>query len=384
MKRSHLSVLALLAGMFIFSPASAQQMIPKRCYFRFSGAAGDKLIMTLNLVKINDSLYGDYQLHDPAGNDLYDYDDVAARGSTPMLGGKLAADGSFALRSPFGNASPKFSGQFVNAQKIKGVWQMRESKTAIELTESYPAGSVQFNVSSLKTAIPLAKKKGSPSGKMEMTVLTPAESTNPLISDSLRMMILEKFTGSKVSTGSPDTALRNMKQAFSENYISSNEDLYKSPEAGPSLNWESLEHMHILFNEKQFLSYYIIRYVFTGGAHGLEMYDFSNVNLFNGKPIELKDIFIPGYEPALSDILTKKFRDISGLKPGQALKDAGFFTDTVKPVDNFYLTANGIGFFYNHYEIAPYANGPSNCFLDFGELKPLLNPSSVIRPLIRR
>ena len=71
------------------------------------------------------------------------------------------------------------------------------------------------------------------------------------------------------------------------------------------------------------------------------------------------------------------------LPTSQSLKDAGFFTDPVKPTDNFYITGEGIGFFYNQYDIAPYASGSIDVFIPFRELKDVLVAGGVIREISR-
>ncbi len=380
MKKST-ATLIIFFLLLISGSVFSQQFIPKKCYWHFTGKIAEKYMVTLNLVKINDSLYGDYQLRDLTGKEMMVPREIFNISSPPVICGRMKTDGTFSLNTPFMQGNPVAVGHFSGGQNIKGTWENKEGKFPFEMHEQYSDGTVQFNVSWLKAQIPLVSKKGSPSGKIQLALLTPAESSDPLISDSLRKIILGKYCRSNDFHLNPDSNLNRMKQSYADNYVSSNQELYKSNIGGQSMNWESLEFMHILYNDRNFLTFYTISYAFTGGAHGMEVFDFNVVDLKTGKIISLAEIFAADQETALTALLTREFQKLNNVKPGQKLTEAGFFVDEVKPSRNFYITDEGIGFFYNHYEIAPYSNGPSNCFLTYEELRPLMRKDSVLKEL---
>jgi hypothetical protein len=383
MKTRYFIFMLYIPAFFIMNTSVAQTMIPKKCYMHLTGQIGKKYGLTMELVKINDSIYADWhsraltkdagELAGSAGQDA----------NVRVFCGKMKADGSFTLHLPFTKKGPLLTGQLGKDQKLSGTWEDGNVKLPFELTEKYTGGSVQLNVSWLKGSQPLVKKPGSPKGTIEMALLTPAESSNPLISDSLKKIILGKFAKRDVTVMNPEANLTAMKKAFDEKYISSNEELYANKVGGANLNWESLEFMHVLFNENHFLTFYVISYAFTGGAHGLETQEFYSIDLNSGKVLTLTDIFNDGYEKDLGNLITGKLKELYSLRQNQLLTEAGFFTDDVKPIDNFYVTGDGIGFFYNHYEIAPYANSPNNCFIGFDELKPLLRQGGVTHTLLQ-
>ena len=113
----------------------------------------------------------------------------------------------------------------------------------------------------------------------------------------------------------------------------------------------------------------------------METQDFKVMDLNTGQPLILKDIFVDGFEIPLTNILTEKLRKMNNLPRTSKLSEHGFFVDEVIPNTNFYVTGTGIGFFYNHYEIAPYANGPTDIFLPFGELTDILKKTSPLNTL---
>ena len=383
MKPYYLAFIFIALTLCATKDMDAQTMIPKRSYMHLTGQIGRKYVLTMNLVKINDSIYADWQTRPLSANDQQNASLTLKDGNMQVICGKMKNDGSCTLAAPFSKAMPILTGQLSKDQKLTGTWEDEDGKFPFELRETYSGGSLPFNVSYLKGSVPLVKKPGSPKGSIDIAILTPVESTNAVLSDSLKKIILEKFMKRPVRSLNPDLNLNTLKEAYYDKYISANEALYNNKSGGPSLEWESLEFMHILYNDKHFLTFYIISYAFTGGAHGLETEDFYVADLKKGEILRLNDIFIDGYEREMTAMITQKFSDMNSLKAGQKLTGAGFFTDEVKPTDNFYLTGDGIGFFYNHYEIAPYASSPNTCFLTFDKLKTLIRQEGILQPLLK-
>jgi len=122
------------------------------------------------------------------------------------------------------------------------------------------------------------------------------------------------------------------------------------------------------------LSFYILNYAFTGGAHGLENLDYTNVDLKKGRLIKLDDILPETGKQQLSMLLTRKLKQMNKLTEAQKLSENGYFVDEIQPNENFYLTPYGIGFVYNHYDIAPYSFGATDIFLTADEVRDLIRP----------
>jgi len=199
-------------------------------------------------------------------------------------------------------------------------------------------------------------------------------SGNPVISDTLRGIILIAFGNTGNKTDTPDSVLNGNFRAFKRDYLSGNEDLYRQmPDAG-LLNWDLLRYMHIVCNESYILSFYILNYAFTGGAHGLESLDYFTVDIKTGTVLKLEDLLVQGKKPELSSLLTKKLKLMNKIPLPQKLTDNGYFTDDIQPNENFYLTPYGIGFLYNHYDIAPYSFGATDIFLTADEVRDIIRP----------
>lgn len=359
----------LLLGMFGIS----QNTFPVSGYFHLEGTINNSQPATIEMVKINDSIFADFLLEGPGNSLKNGKDDMTGFSPRMFLCGSMEPDGTLSLKDPFSEKGLQFSGKADGDLKIIGNLENNiGQKFTCVFSEKYPVGSVQLNLYNTKDVKKLVKKSPSPEAKINLGVLLPAESANALISDSLGDIIRRRFFGKTVPDSTPEAMLNVIKDVFFENYTSSNETLFEEMPESASFNWEMLKYMHILNNRDYLFTFYIITYGFAGGAHGLETFDYYSVDLKSGKLLELTDIFPADSLTSLANILTNKLRQMSGLKENQKLTDSGYFSDEIKPIENFYLTDSGIGFFYNHYDIAPYSSGSTDIFLTFDELKNLL------------
>ena len=113
---------------------------------------------------------------------------------------------------------------------------------------------------------------------------------------------------------------------------------------------------------------------YTGGAHGIYMTYFLNIDLKTMTPIRLEDLFVEDYKEQVTDLLWNQLMMDKQATTRKELEDMGYVTiGELEPTDNFYLTENGISFFYNVYDIAPYAVGAIEITLPYEMLSHLLS-----------
>jgi hypothetical protein len=138
--------------------------------------------------------------------------------------------------------------------------------------------------------------------------------------------------------------------------------------------WSSEKKMEILYQDANVLSLRFTNFSYTGGAHPITVVSNSSFDLHTGQRLRLPDIFIPEYEERLNAIAEAKFRTEKQISPDQTLNSAGFMfkDDRFSLPENFAIVKGGIAFYYNHYEIAPYAMGPTELMLKFDDLKELI------------
>ena len=120
---------------------------------------------------------------------------------------------------------------------------------------------------------------------------------------------------------------------------------------------------------------------YLGGAHPMTNIFFSNINKETGDTLSLVDLFGKGFENKLNSVIDKNFREQKELKPGDNLSDkGGLFKNKIIFTDNFAVTSDkGIEFFYNPYDIAPYAMGTIVVRLSPGDAAGLMTGASLLK-----
>ena len=118
------------------------------------------------------------------------------------------------------------------------------------------------------------------------------------------------------------------------------------------------------------------RYVFSGGAHGNTTTLFHIVDAGKGKVLGSGDLFIEGWEEALEGKLRDEaLRLLSGSaeRRGDSLVAHGFFEERIFPSESIFICRSGVGFHYDRYRLAPYAEGDFAFVVPWKELDGLLN-----------
>ncbi len=123
------------------------------------------------------------------------------------------------------------------------------------------------------------------------------------------------------------------------------------------------------FEKTNGLSYVIASYIYSGGAHGYTSIQYFEFDLQTGKRLTEEDIFTTNYEKILSKILLNKLKKDEKVK---RMDLDGFYEDRVRPNGNFSLEEKGVRYFFNSYEIAPYAFGNFSVFIPFEEIQSIL------------
>lgn len=98
-----------------------------------------------------------------------------------------------------------------------------------------------------------------------------------------------------------------------------------------------------------------------------------NFDVSTGKNIYLKDIFVPGFERRLNDILFNALEQKTEATGILELQNKGYLCTTdIFPSDNFIMKEHSITFIYNVYEIAPYSNGITELDIPYSDINDLL------------
>lgn len=113
---------------------------------------------------------------------------------------------------------------------------------------------------------------------------------------------------------------------------------------------------------------------YAGGAHPNSFTNYYNFNPVTGQRLFLHSILKQGNRQKLTQIAEKKFRKKMNISPTASLEDEGFLFEDNRFYlnENFWLDDEGLHFLYNPYEVAPYAVGPINLTITYGELNGML------------
>ncbi len=112
---------------------------------------------------------------------------------------------------------------------------------------------------------------------------------------------------------------------------------------------------------------------YAGGAHGLGFVLYHNYSIETGQKIELQDCITAGGEEVLRSAAEEIFRNERDLvgkdltEEGYWFGEGGFVLNT-----NFLPEETAITFFYNSYEIAPYAAGPTEIIIPYEKFKQVI------------
>ncbi len=355
----------------------SQTLPDKQFYKHMEGNINYNIKITADLSSINNKIQGYYYYYffDNTDNNYFIY-----YGQTIPLQGIINENGDIEL-AEFNGKGSIFKGNFTSKNKIEGNWKKSESdkKLSFELCEKYPDGTMQFEVYYLKSECRLVEEKNSPVASLELALFKPNNYPDKNISDSVKNIITQNFFGKNFLQIHPDSMLIKKEEQYFKLYKKSNQDIY---DGGNSFNWEKIKQMNIRYNQDFILSLEYQDYGYTGGAHGIEVNKFNVIDLKNGNIITIDDIFEDGYKPKLTKILNQKLRELYLIKPEDNLKDAGFFVDEVKPNNNIYINKDGIGFYYNSYEIAPYSNGHTDIFISFEDIEDMLKNVGAVKRII--
>ena len=122
----------------------------------------------------------------------------------------------------------------------------------------------------------------------------------------------------------------------------------------PEMNWESKNDYKIVYASEKMVSFKIVSWSYTGGAHG--MTDTKVGTVKNGKVMKITDL-----PPNIKTLWQQSLDSHPEIKTINEY--ASFFNEDPQMTENFYLDDKGVHFIYQPYEIAPFATGTVDVFV---------------------
>ncbi|WP_294634142.1 DUF3298 and DUF4163 domain-containing protein [uncultured Bacteroides sp.] len=254
------------------------------------------------------------------------------------------------------------------------------------------AGALEFDSIQINEVGHLFGDTAKPGCNIAIHFTYVSTSSDNKLKDSLNNYLLSASFGNKYMTLSPNEAIRLYKENYIKEYLKDLEPMYAKDEAekedSSSMQaWYSYYRgieSHVQLYKKHLLVYRIDYNEYTGGAHGMYMSTFLNINLHTLSPIRLDDLFVNEYEEALTDLLWNQLMADNKVATRQEVEALGYTsTGNLEPTENFYLNDKGITFYYNIYEIAPYVMGPIEITLPYEIMSHLLSDDTMVLNEVR-
>ncbi len=274
---------------------------------------------------------------------------------TPILLSILAS--ILLAASVFGEATPQ------PPARGKEDGSVTVSKTVTAVIKNYskdttpPKGSADEGLSGIDIKISIPELKSSDGNS------APIEAINTAI--------LGKVLSAGAGDAPPASSVEMLIENFTRDYETARKE---NPEmiGGWSLGLTG----RILYSDEDLFCLEYTDSSYTGGAHPLTAIDYTVFSLKTGAPIPIESLTLAGKQDELTRLAEPLFRKAREMKPGESLVDAGFTFEK----DKFALNANyriqkdGLGFFFNPYEVAPYALGTTDILIPWADLKGVIDP----------
>ncbi len=261
----------------------------------------------------------------------------------------------------------------IRGLRATGYWQGPDSSRQqdVSLREEYTDGSTSLAIFHLEdSAALIPDRPSSPKATASYTYLLPAHGNRGFLYEALREQVL-RGEGSEAGVAE---AIRADMDGYFREYRKENAFFISSdPDAALfAFGYTRDVVMNVLWNDRYWLVTELFQSSYTGGAHGNYGSSYANIDLQLQHVWRLTDIVTDtgALRPMLNDAAIRYFSTRSGESmAGQLL------VSEVPPTTNVYLTATGLTFVYNPYEIASYADGQISLFLPYRKLMPFLTPA---------
>lgn len=252
------------------------------------------------------------------------------------------------------------------------------------------AGLLEFDSIQVNKTAHLFGDTAKPACNLVINFTYPVKASDELLKDTLTKYFISACFGDKYIGEQPEEVVKQYTDAYVQEYRRDLEPMYledeKDKEEESAIGaWYSYYkgiESRVQLYEKNMLVYRIDYNEYTGGAHGIYMSSFLNMDLGLMRPLHLDDIFVGEYQEVLTDLIWNQLMADNNAKTRSEVEDMGYgSTGEIAPTENFYLDKEGITFYYNVYDITPYAMGPVSVSIPFQMMEHMLGSNPVIGEL---
>ena len=132
---------------------------------------------------------------------------------------------------------------------------------------------------------------------------------------------------------------------------------------------EMIKSDSLTYNQADLVSVKVSQYDFSGGANGASSIRSANYDLRYNTPLTVHQLFADGSEDKVDDLLLSALMKSFGVESPDALADKGvYFYEEARMGEYFYLTSEGVTFYFNPYDIAAHFVGPIELTLPYADI----------------
>ncbi len=255
----------------------------------------------------------------------------------------------------------------------------QETKPTAKVPDNVPAVFVEnplaFKTETIKKLVgdTLAKKKDEAPEFARISFTFPKASGGKKgVSDSINDWVSEQLKA-PISLGESNEVKISLDSTITK-FFADHAATLKEASGGSFNAWENSVDSKVRFQNNKIVCLETTTYSYNGGAHPNAYIAYQAFDLSTGKKVEIqKGIMNMTNFLALAE---KKFRAERKIPAKQSLEKAGFsFFENGKFTlpENIGINEKGLTFFYNAYEVASYAMGPTEFFISFEEMTGMFN-----------
>lgn len=235
--------------------------------------------------------------------------------------------------------------------------------------------SITFDSIKVDSTLSLTEDTAGPRCHVSLC-LTYAKGKNAdMINDSIiRSGILSpdyfSITSEKIS---PEMAVDSFVKRYLAEYRQDYGEIYRAVGGGASFNCDYIVKTYVIDDNDKYFTYIANVYSYGGGAHGNSVVIARNIDISTGKIVSLKDLFVPGFDEELNDLIVKALCDKYEVNGIEGLHEKTIFSgiDVYAP-DNFIIGKDDITFIYSPDEIACHAEGEIRVSIKNDDMERLL------------
>jgi hypothetical protein len=260
-------------------------------------------------------------------------------------------------------------------EKVNG-----EQKSTIYLRQITPPGEAPLDYHRFRETY--ERKRGDSTLDRELSIVFPQVRSDHPAHETVNAVIRHWAYQSLVDfTDKPDVAHAAPSLPQIESALRAELPDRAQPEKMNIEQQEAVQVSHlfkVLHNRGGLLCLRMTMTQYLGGAH--QMYSSRHLvfDLTTGSTLKLNDLLIDGWRRPLTQMANEDLRVQFGLKEGEPLISPGPLQEKFKLNDNLFMSDEGLGFYFDPYEIASFSLGPVITILPLQKIGHLIRRDSVL------